>query len=426
MNSTPMTRPGLSRQRIVDPLFRKLVLKHLSKLRDGRLHIENDSGTCSVGELTERCSIEVTLRIHDPAAYRRIALRGSIGAGESYMDRQWSCDDLTGLMRLLVVNRPAMDDLEMGFARLAQPMFHAYHWLHRNTVAGSRQNISAHYDLSNEFYQLFLDETLMYSCAVFPDSASTLFDASVAKNDLICRKLALNPSDHLLEIGTGWGGFALHAARHYGCRVTTTTISTRQWELAKKRVAEAGLEDRITVLLEDYRRLHGCYDKIVSIEMLEAVGHAYYDTYFAKCGELLQQDGMMLLQTITIADQIYEKAKQSVDFIQRYIFPGGCLPSVTAIAHSLTGATDLRIFHLDDIGPHYVTTLQHWRKRFFEQIDRVRELGFSDRFIRMWEFYLCYSEGGFAERAIGNVQMLLTKPGCRRAPLAATGTAQVL
>jgi cyclopropane-fatty-acyl-phospholipid synthase len=396
------------------------LLTHLSKLRDGRLHIEDHSGVCSFGAMTDRCGIEVTLQVHDRAAYRRIALRGSIGAGESYMDRQWSCNDLTGLMRLLVVNRSAMDDLEKGFARLAQPLFQAYHWFHRNTLTGSRKNISAHYDLSNEFYQLFLDDTLMYSCAVFPDPASTLFDASVAKNDLICRKLALNPSDHLLEIGTGWGGFALHAAARYGCRVTTTTISARQWELAKRRVTDAGLDDRITVLLEDYRRLEGRFDKIVSIEMLEAVGHAYYDTYFRKCGQLLRDDGMMLLQTITIADQLYEKAKDSVDFIQRYIFPGGCLPSVTAIAQSVTKTTDLRVFHLDDIGPHYATTLQHWRQRFFEQIDRVRELGFSDRFVRMWEFYLCYSEGGFAERAIGNVQMLLTKPACRRAPLAAS------
>ncbi len=408
------------RRSIAARFFRELLLNHLSKLQHGRLHIEDAWGVRSLGAKTEQCGIETTLRIHDPAAYRRIALRGSIGAGESYMDEQWSCDDLTGLMRILVINRSTMDGLERGFARLALPLFHAYHWLHRNTVSGSRRNISAHYDLSNEFYQLFLDDTLMYSCAVFPDTGSTLFDASVTKNDLICRKLALNAADHLLEIGTGWGGFALHAARHYGCRVTTTTISTRQWELAKKRVSEAGLDDRITVLLEDYRRLEGRYDKIVSIEMLEAVGHAYYDTYFEKCSELLQQHGVMLLQTITIADQLYEKAKRSVDFIQRYIFPGGCLPSVTAIAHAVTKTTDLRIFHLDDIGPHYETTLQHWRRRFFEQIDRVRELGFSDRFIRMWEFYLCYCEGGFAERAIGNVQILLTKPGCRRAPLAAT------
>ncbi len=418
MSDSSIPRPGLSRRTIAAPLFRRQVMKRLSKLRDGRLSLQDPSGVHRFGSKTDRCILEASLHVHDPSAYRRIALRGSIGAAESYMDRQWSCDDLTALLRILAANRATMDGLEKGVALAARPLFRMYHWLHRNTPRGSRRNIAAHYDLSNEFYRLFLDDTLMYSCGIFSDPGATLFDASVAKNDLICRKLALRPDDHLLEIGTGWGGFALHAASRYGCRMTTTTISAQQFELARQRIAEAGLADRVTVLLEDYRQLRGRFDKIVSIEMLEAVGHAYYDTYFRKCGELLQHDGMMLLQTITIADPIYEQAKHSVDFIQRYIFPGGCLPSVTAMLQSLARTTDLRLFHLDDIGPHYITTLQHWRRRFFERIDRVRQLGFSDRFVRMWEFYLCYSEAGFAERTIGNVQMLLTKPGCRRAPLA--------
>jgi cyclopropane-fatty-acyl-phospholipid synthase len=422
MNSTHWNTTDDSSLPLQSRIFRRLLLTHLAKLRHGVLRIEDELGSVRLGALTERCDIEVTLRVHDPAAYRRMALRGSIGAGESYMDGQWSCDDLTGLMRLLVVNRDAMDDLEKGLAWLARPLFQLFHWLHRNTVSGSRRNIAAHYDLSNDFYRLFLDDTMMYSCGVFASADSTLYEASVAKNDLICRKLQLTPDDHLLEIGTGWGGFALHAARNYGCRITTTTISNQQWEMARQRIAEAGLTDRITLLREDYRDLSGRYDKIVSIEMIEAVGHHYYDTYFRKCSELLNDHGMMVLQTITIADQYYERVKHSVDFIQRYIFPGGCLPSVTAIADSLTRVTDFRIFHLDDIGPHYATTLHHWRRRFFDRIEEVRQLGFPERFIRMWEFYLCYCEGGFLERAIGNVQLLLTKPGCRRQPLATTAS----
>ena len=419
MHNTPGLAASAAAATRRNAWFRGLLHARLRHLTDGRLRLEDDVGCAEYGTPTERCGLTVTVRVHDLAAYRRMVLRGTIGAGESFMDGEWSSDDLTGLIRILLVNRAVMDGMEKGLARLTHPLFKAYHWLHRNTLRGSRTNIAQHYDLSNEFYQLFLDETLMYSCAVFPDPSSTLHEASVAKNDLICRKLQLKPGDHLLEIGTGWGGFALHAAQHYGCRITTTTISERQWELATRRIAESGLSERVTVLFQDYRTLQGRYDKIVSIEMLEAVGHTYYDTYFRRCSELLAPDGLMLLQTITIADRTFEEAKHRVDFIQRYIFPGGCLPSVAAITQSLARHTDLAVFHLDDIGPHYVTTLQRWRDRFVDQLDAVRALGFSDRFIRMWLFYLGYCEGGFAERAISNVQMLLTKPECRRVPLAA-------
>ncbi|MFO1418391.1 MAG: cyclopropane-fatty-acyl-phospholipid synthase family protein [Methylotetracoccus sp.] len=397
-------------------VFRKLLLDRMSRIRDGSLRIVDERGMLECGARTPRCDVAVEVDIADPAAYRSMALRGSIGAGESYMDGQWTCSDLTGLIRILVANRPVLDGLDSGPVRLASPLFRLYHMLRSNTISGSRRNIAEHYDLGNDFYRLFLDETLMYSCALFADQSTSLHQASIAKNELICRKLQLRPSDHLLEIGTGWGGFAIHAARHYGCRITTTTISREQWTLATQRIAEAGLADRVSVLLEDYRHLTGRYDKIVSIEMLEAVGHRYYDGYFARCSSLLNDDGLMLLQTITIAEQLYERAKHSVDFIQRYIFPGGCLPSVAAIADVIARKTDFRIYHLDDIGPHYATTLRHWRERFLENLPEVRTLGFSERFIRMWEFYLCYCEGGFIERAIGNIQMLLTKPGCRRAP----------
>ncbi|MGD2113022.1 MAG: cyclopropane-fatty-acyl-phospholipid synthase family protein, partial [Gammaproteobacteria bacterium] len=294
--------------------------------------------------------------------------------------------------------------------------------LHRNTLRGSRRNIEAHYDLGNDLFELFLDETMMYSCGIFTRPGATLQEASEAKLDAICRKLQLGPDDHVLEIGTGWGGFALHAARHYGCRVTTTTISRQQYEHAAQRIRAAGLEDRITLLFDDYRLLEGSYDKLVSIEMIEAIGHRNFNTYFRKCSELLKPDGMMLLQSITIADQRYAQARNAIDFIQRYIFPGGCLPSNAALAGAVAGSTDMRIFDLQDIGPHYATTLRHWRKRFLSRIEQVRRLGYPERFIRMWEYYLCYCEGGFRQQSIGTVQLLLTRPGTLRQPL--TGSAR--
>jgi cyclopropane-fatty-acyl-phospholipid synthase len=257
----------------------------------------------------------------------------------------------------------------------------------------------------------------MYSAATFEHEGQSLYDAQIARLDTICRKLDLTADDHLLEIGTGWGGLALHAARHFGCRVTTTTISREQWSLARERVREAGLEDRIQVLCEDYRDLTGTYDKLVSIEMIEAIGHQYFDTYFERCARLLKPEGAMLLQSITIADQRYERARRSVDFIQRYIFPGSCIPSVGALTASIARAGDLRVFHVQDIGPHYAMTLAHWRQNFRANLPKIRALGYDETFVRMWEYYLCYCEGGFAERVLGDVQMLLVKPGNRCATL---------
>jgi cyclopropane-fatty-acyl-phospholipid synthase len=289
--------------------------------------------------------------------------------------------------------------------------------MRRNTLSGSRDNIVAHYDLGNDFYKLFLDETLTYSCGIFEKKTSSLKQASLAKYRRICEKLQLSPDDHVVEIGTGWGGFALFAAQNYGCRVTTTTISKEQYQLANQRFQSAGLADKITLLFRDYRKLSGHFDKLVSIEMIEAVGHQFLDAFFAACSRLLREDGMMLLQAITIRDQVFEQHKRSVDFIKRYIFPGSCIPSITAMSDAIAGSSDLKLFHLEDITPHYTRTLRTWRERFFSNIDKVRAMNFPETFIRMWEYYLCYCEGGFAERYIGDVQMLLTKPLCRRAPL---------
>jgi cyclopropane-fatty-acyl-phospholipid synthase len=342
---------------------------------------------------------------------------GEVGAGEAYSDGFWSCDDLTALIRIMVRNRSLLDALDRGWSHLATLARKLFHLFRRNTKEGSRKNIAAHYDLGNDFFALFLDETMMYSCAIFEREDSTLYEASVAKNDRICRKLQLTARDQLLEIGSGWGGFALYAAGQYGCHVTTTTISQEQFQLAQKRVAAAGLSDRVTILLQDYRDLRGQYDKLVSIEMIEAVGHHYLETFFRGCSNLLKPDGMMLLQGITIADQLYERSLRSVDFIKQYIFPGSFIPSVTAICNALARATDLRVFHLEDQGAHYATTLRHWRERFFANLHQVRALGYPAPFIRMWEYYLCYCEGGFLERVLGDVQMVLTKPLCRRAPI---------
>jgi cyclopropane-fatty-acyl-phospholipid synthase len=354
-----------------------------------------------------------------------VAFSGGLGAGEAYMAGRWHCDDLTGLARLFLRNPQVLYGLNRGPGRIMALVNKAWHALRRNTVRGSRRNIAAHYDLGNDMFSLFLDDTMMYSCAIFEHPRATLKQASMAKLDRVCRKLELQPGDHLLEIGTGWGGLAIHAARHYGCRVTTTTISGEQYRMTRERVEQAGLGDRITVLCEDYRNLTGEYDKLVSIEMIEAVGHAYFDTYFATCSRLLKPDGLMLLQSITIADQRYAAAKRAVDFIQRYIFPGGCLPSVAVLGDAVARNTDMRIVHLEDIGPHYATTLQRWRERFMARLDAVRKLGYPEEFIRMWEYYLCYCEGGFRERAIGTVQLLLGKPLNRRealmAPLGMSG-----
>lgn len=402
-------------------LARRSLLGALERLADGELRIIDADGDHRFGRPGPDHPLSATIRVADPGFYADIAFGGSVGAGESYIRGAWHCDDLTSLVRIMVRNRAVLEGLEGGLARIRRPLLKLFHGLHRNTRSGSARNIAAHYDLSNELYALMLDETMAYSCGIFERADSTLAEASRAKFDAACRKLALGPSDHLLEIGTGWGGLALHAARRYGCRVTTTTISRAQFEYARERITAAGLQDRITLLLEDYRNLTGQFDKLVSVEMIEAVGARYLDAYFDRCSRLLAPNGAMLLQAITIQDQLYEQALRSVDYIQRYIFPGSFIPSVTALTQSLTRATDLKVFHLEDIGPHYARTLAEWRRNFFTHLPQVRALGFPDAFVRLWEFYLCYCEGGFAERQLGDVQMLLTKPRCTRPPCSAAG-----
>jgi len=396
---------------------KRLFLQSLAKFRHGELTVVVPAtGERHVfGRRTVECDLHATLEVLHPQTFADAAFGGTVGGGEAYIRGLWRTDDLTALVRMFVANREAMESFEGAAAYVRDPVRRVLHWFNRNSVDGSRRNIAAHYDLGNDLFALFLDQTMMYSCAVFEREDASLHEAQLAKLDRICRRLRLSPGDHLLEIGTGWGGLALHAAQNYGCRVTTTTISREQHAWARQKFAAAGLlqSGQVTLLLEDYRNLTGTYDKLVSVEMIEAVGARYLDTYTAKCSSLLKPDGAMLLQAITIQDQVYEQALQSVDFIQRFIFPGSFIPSITAIADSLRRATDMKVYHLEDIGPHYATTLRKWRENFFARLAEVRQLGYPDSFIRMWDFYLCYCEGGFLERQIGDVQMLLTKPRCR-------------
>jgi cyclopropane-fatty-acyl-phospholipid synthase len=334
------------------------------------------------------------------------------------MAGSWTTDDLTAAICIIIRNEDVLEAMDSPVTRGVTTVSHKlFHLFRKNTKRGSRLNIAAHYDLGNDFYALFLDDTLTYSCGIFERDDSTLREASVAKYDRLCRKLRLCPDDHVVEIGTGWGGFAIHAAANYGCRVTTTTISKEQHALARERVERAGLSERVELLLEDYRDLSGQYDKLVSIEMVEAVGHHFLETFFRRCSELLKPDGVMGIQAITIKDQIYRRHIREVDFIKRYIFPGSCIPAVAPMMRSVARATDLRLWHLEDITPHYARTLREWRERFLARLDDVRAQGFNDTFVRMWEFYFCYCEAGFAERYIGDVQMVLTKPQCRCEPI---------
>jgi cyclopropane-fatty-acyl-phospholipid synthase len=401
----------------IDRLLRHRLIAQMARLRHGRLSLRDALGTVELGEAADveavhdDTDLRIRIDVDDPGFYRAVAANGSVGAGEAYMDGLWRCDNLVALVRLLVRNRDLLDGMETGLARLGGWAMRLWHERRRNTHRGSRRNIAAHYDLGNEFFSLFLSPDMMYSSAIWAGDDDTLEAASARKLDRICRKLDLKPGDRVIEIGTGWGGFAVHAATHYGCRVVTTTISREQHALAARRVAEAGLGDRVELLLEDYRDLRGQYDKLVSIEMIEAIGARYLPTYFAKLGALLKPDGLGLIQAITIEDHRYELALHSVDFIKRHVFPGSFIPSIAAMLEAKSRACDLALIQLEDFGLGYARTLEAWRERFLAALPQVRAQGYDERFIRLWEFYLAYCEGGFRERSIGVAQLLLAKPG---------------
>ncbi len=392
--------------KVLQELARRALFGRLERMQEGRLTIESPSGTRVFGSASEPVA---AIRVADNRFYTAVLFGGHLGAAEAYVDGWWSADDLTALVRVFLRNREVLDDFEAGWARVTQPARKLLHALKRNTRRGSRRNIQAHYDLGNEFFELFLDDTMTYSCGIFERPDSSLEHASIAKYDRLCRKLELSPDDDVVEIGTGWGGFAIHAAGAYGCRVTTTTISREQHKLATGRVAAAGLSERVTVLLGDYRDLEGEFDKLVSIEMIEAVGHQYFETFFETCSRLLRPDGRAAIQAITIQDRYYEAARREVDFIKRYIFPGSCLPAVSVLT-AAAKRTDLRLVHLEDITPHYAETLRRWRANFLLNWENIRGQGFGEEFRRLWEFYFCYCEGGFREAVLGDVQMIFAKP----------------
>lgn len=407
----------------VSALARKAIFQALKRVQFGGITVIEDytqhAQTHSFGSQAlnvksssaiGRHSLHVTLSIHDISVYRQLLFGGSIALADSYIDGEWDTDDLTGLIRLAARNLAVLNKLENRFAGISKAFEKANHQLRNNDKSGSKSNILAHYDLGNDMYQRFLDETMMYSSAVYKNPKATLRQAQQHKLELICQRLQLTSDDQVIEIGTGWGGFAIYAATHYGCHVTTTTISDAQFDEAKARVQAAGLEDKITLLKQDYRELTGQFDKLVSIEMIEAVGYEYLPTFFAKCNELLKPTGLMVLQAITFNDQNYQEYVDSVDFIQTHIFPGGCLLSNQELNNQFTQQTDMVIKQLHDYGFDYAHTLRDWRLAFMAQCDEIKALGYDEAFIRLWNFYFCYCEGGFLERTIGVVQLTAVKP----------------
>jgi cyclopropane-fatty-acyl-phospholipid synthase len=386
-------------------IARRLMLDLLGQIRFGQLSVVEGRRRLVFGSGAPQATIE----IRSPHAWT-LLLRGSRGLAEAYARRLWDSPDVTALIRLAALNARLMDRWREKLAPLRAVQW----WRGTNDRAQSRRDIHAHYDLGNELFELMLDDSMMYSCAYFERPDMSLQEASLAKLELVCDKLGLGPSDHVVEIGTGWGGFAVHAASTRGCRVTTTTISDEQYGYAVGRAREAGVSDLVTVLRSDYRDLRGQFDKLVSIEMIEAVGWRDFGTFFNCCSRLLRPDGVMLLQAIVIDDRAYEVEKRSRTFIRSYIFPNGCLPSLEVIGRCVARRTDMRTVGLEDLTPHYVETLRAWRQRFEASLDRVRSLGYDERFCRLWRLYLAYCEAGFAERRIGDVQVLLAKPRWRQ------------
>jgi len=397
------------------------VLERLRTLQFGKLELNERETRFTFGDVsaTDTDMESATVEILDPRFYRETALGSSLGAGDAYVRGYWRSDDLLAVMRLFAKNLDQENDLQVVNSPLRTLGRQMLRWTNRNSRTGSRRNIDRHYNLSNELFSLFLDPTMTYSCGIFPSDATTLDNASLAaasleKYERICQKLQLRESDHVVEIGCGWGGFAEYAAERYGCRVTGITISEQQLQFARERITRAGLANRVDLRLCDYRDLRGQFDKLVSIEMLEAVGHAYHDTYFRRCCELLKPSGQMLLQTITIPDERYDFYRRTVDFIQKYIFPGGCLPSLSVIDRSIARVTDFRVAHTEDFAADYARTLRAWREAFHQSAGAIRQLGFNETFLRTWDYYFCYCMAGFLEEQIGVAQLLLSRGGSRR------------
>lgn len=386
---------------MITALARKVLFGRLAKIAEGRLRIVDGDEEVTFGAPSHGFPVDTTVTVIDPKVYVAALRSGTLGLGEAYTDGAWQADDLPSVIRLMARNHGVMNGLDRGLADVAAPMRRVRAFLERNTRAGSRRNIAAHYDLSDDFFRLFLDAGMTYSSALFEGAAISLEQAQDAKYERICQRLRLQPRDHVVEIGTGWGGFALHAARRHGCRVTTTTISRRQFDEARRRVSAEGLAGQVEVRLDDYRDLRGSFDRLVSIEMVEAVGREHLGDYMAAISRLLRPGGEAMLQAIVIRDQEFERAARETDFLKRHIFPGSCIPSVTALLTAATCASDLRLHRYDDLTPNYVTTLANWRERLLARRAEARALGFDDVTLRAWDYYLAYCQGGFQERYIG-------------------------
>ncbi len=387
-------------------LARYAVLNNLKMLQLGQITLQEGQKEWIFGTPGPH---SVTVKILDESFYKKLLVGGSLGAAESYIAGEWQTNNLTALLRIILQNQSVMSQLDRWYSKPLQLFRTLGIKFRKNTLKRSRENIHSHYDLGNEFFQTFLDKTMMYSCAIYASPTDDLHQAQLTKIKKIAEKLSPTPQDHILEIGTGWGGLAIYLAQQYNCHVTTTTISNEQYQYVKERINALNLSDKITLLNQDYRQLKGQFDKIVSIEMIEAVGQEYFDMFFKKCDDLLKPDGLLILQAITINEQSYRYAIQNIDFIKRYIFPGGCLPSIRRIGDSIAESTHLEWVHLTNIGKHYAQTLRHWHESLLKNINTLKNLGFSEQFIRLWQYYFCYCEAGFEERYISDVQIVFQK-----------------
>ena len=403
-SGTSITRkPGL-----LVKIFRGLLLSQFKEIKHGCIVLNEGEERIVFGD--ENSSLKVEAHIYSDEFYVLAGSGGDLGIAEAYSAGYWDADDMVKIIQIVIKNQNIQKGLEGGFAKLLSPINRMIHRSRRNTVSGSKENIVAHYDLSNEFFQTWLDKSMTYSCAIFEPENLSLYDASIEKLDRICRKLDLTSDDHIIEIGTGWGSFALHAAKKYGCKITTTTISNRQHEYVSNLIKVEGLEEQITLLKDDYRSLNGQYDKLVSIEMIEAVGYNFIQNFFETCSRLLKPNGLMAIQGITYHEQGFENHLKSVDFIKKYIFPGSNLISVNHVLSVIKSYTDLSLVHLEDITKYYAETLKLWRNKYKGEFDKIKDMGYSDEFLRMWDYYFIYCEAGFRERFIGDVQLVMAKP----------------
>lgn len=387
---------------------RQLIFKLINQMKEAQIEIHEGAEKILLGQPQAKLKVQIT--VHDAQLYRDVLKGGSIAAAEAYIDQRWSTPDLTTLIRIFARHQDLLDQLESKMSWVSNIKNALLNRLNANTLTGSKKNILAHYDLGNALYSRFLDDSMMYSCAIYCNPSDSLALAQQQKLAAICQKLNLSANDHLLEIGTGWGGLAIYAAQNYGCKVTTTTISDEQFAYAEQKIQQLGLENQITLLKQDYRLLQGQFDKLVSIEMIEAVGHQYLPTFFKQCNDLLKPDGKLLIQAITIADQRYDQYRKSTDFIQKYIFPGGCLPSLNIIGQQVSQVTDMMIDNIEDIGLHYARTLADWRSNFEKNWHAIQPFGYDDTFKRLWHYYFCYCEGAFMERVISTHHIVMRKP----------------